>query len=264
MLEGILKNVRVIDMSMGWAGPLVSMLLADFGAQVIKVEARGHLDWWRTGVSTPDSGQKPYEQSSLFNTVNRNKFGVTLELTDPRCREMLLNLIGISDVVIENFTPRVMKNLNLGYPVLNDRNSQIIMVSMPAFGLNGSMKDYLGVGTTIDCMSGIASLTGYENEGPRLQPNAYGDPVGGLNGAIAVMMALRHRVTSGKGRHIEVALLESSIHHVGKDLNNNSDINYANGVSIKISALHPRYERNKIEDLEKELLPKLINLCELA
>jgi len=214
MLNGILKNIRVIDMSMGWAGPLVSMLLADFGAQVIKVEARGHLDWWRSGVSTPDTGKKPYEQSSLFNTVNRNKYGVTLELTDPRCREMLLSLVDLSDVVIENFTPRVMKNLMLGYPVLTKQNPEIIMVSMPAFGLNGSMKDYLGVGTTIDCMAGIASLTGYEKGGPRLQPNAYGDPVGGLNGAIAVMMALRHRAVTGKGRHIEIALLESSIHHV--------------------------------------------------
>ena len=218
MRRGILKGIRVIDLSMGWAGPLVSMLLSDFGAEVVKVEARGHLDWWRASVRTPGSGEKLYEKSSIFNTVNRNKYDVTLELTDPRCREVFMDLVKVSDVLIQNFTPRVMRNLDLEYPVLRRVNPSLIMISMPGFGLAGAMKDYAAVGMTIDCMAGIASLTGYEGGAPRLQPNAYGDPVGGLNAAIAAMMALRNRALTGKGRHVEVSLLESTVHHVAVPL----------------------------------------------
>ncbi len=213
MRKGILKGIRVLDMSMGWAGPLVTMLLSDFGAEIIKVEARGHLDWWRASIKTPGSGEHPYEMSSIFNTVNRNKYGITLELTDTRCREIFMDLVRVSDIMVENFTPRVMKNLGLEYPTLRQVNPSLIMISIPAFGLSGPMRNYSGVGMTIDCMAGIASVTGYEGEAPRLQPNAYADPIGGLNGAIAAMMAIRHRSLTGQGRHVEVALLESAVHH---------------------------------------------------
>jgi crotonobetainyl-CoA:carnitine CoA-transferase CaiB-like acyl-CoA transferase len=213
-----LSDLRVLDLSMGWAGPFVSFLLAELGAEVIKVEGRRRFDWWR-GPHPNDAARNAdgtinvssHEQAPVFNSVNRHKRGITLDLTARDGRGALLDLVRISDLLIENFTPHAMAGLELDYPVLAAVNPQIVMLSMPAFGSTGPERDYIGYGMTIEAMAGMTALAGYENGPPHMLANAYGDPVSGLNGAVAALVALRQCRRTGCGSHVEVAQVEGFI-----------------------------------------------------
>ncbi|MGH2602729.1 MAG: CoA transferase, partial [Dehalococcoidia bacterium] len=127
------RGLRVIDLSMGWAGPLVSFVLAQLGAEVIKVEARQHFDWWR-GPHPRDAARAAdgtvipyvYEMAAVYNSVNRHKQGVTLNLTTAAGRAALLDLVRVSDVLVENFTPHAMAALDLAYPTLATANPQLV------------------------------------------------------------------------------------------------------------------------------------------
>src|SRR5215213_873894 len=209
-----LAAVRVLDLSMGWAGPMVSFVLANLGAEVIKVEARRRFDWWR-GPPARDR-QNPelvhaHELSAVFNSVNRHKRGVTLDLSAAEGRAALLDLARIADVLVENFTPHAMEALGLSYATLGAVNPQLVMISMPAFGATGPERDYIGYGMTMEAMAGMSALTGYEDGPPQMLSNAYGDPVSGLNGAVAALVALRRRPETGRGAHVEVAQVEAFI-----------------------------------------------------
>ena len=217
-----LEGIRVIDVSMWFAGPMATRLLADVGAEVIKIESLKHIDPWRGPVVFNEklagrypSGitpERPYNWSAGFNLQNRNKCGVTLDLGTPQGKEVFKKLVGISDVVLENYSPRVMANLGLDYPVLEKINPQIIMMSLPALGGTGPDKDYVAFGQTINCMSGMAYLTGYIGEEPMLQSGiAYGDPLSGMNAAFAVLSALHYRRRNGQGMHIDLSQVEGII-----------------------------------------------------
>lgn len=214
----VLEGLRVVDLSMGWAGPLAAMLLSDFGAEIIKIESITHMDWWRHDFTGDDPDERPYEMVPVFNGVNRNKFGCTLDLTDPRGVELVKTFISISDVLIENYTPRVMKNFGLTYDVVSEINPSLIMLSMPAFGSSGPWKDYGAYGNTIEALSGVAGLTGYPDRSPILSSNAYGDPVSGVGGAIGLLMALVARRRTGRGQHVEICHQELSIQHVSQTM----------------------------------------------
>lgn len=214
----VLDGLRVVDLSMGWAGPLTAMLLADFGAEVIKIESIRRLDWWRSGSLFQAAGERAHEKSPLFNGVNRNKYGITLDLYDSRAITLLKTLIAVSDVLVENFTPRVMENFGLTYPTVQAINPSLVMISMPGFGSTGPWRDYVGFGNTIESLSGISGLTGFPDGPPVLQSNAYGDPVSGIGGGIAVLMALVHRMRTGRGQHIELSHQETVVHHVSESL----------------------------------------------
>lgn len=204
-----LEHIRVIDISQGWAGPLAAGILGDMGAQVFKIESVQHPDWWRGFAGGRlAAGEMIWERSALFNGIARNKLGVTLNLADPQGVELLLRLLKIGDVLIENFTPRVIEGWGLRYERLRQVNPQLVMISMPGFGLNGPWRDYPALGTTTDSMSGVAALCGYEGGSPRLQTVSW-DPIVGLHGAVAVLMALRHRSLSGQGQFIELAHIEA-------------------------------------------------------
>ena len=211
--KSVLGNLRVVDLSMGWAGPMVAMLLADYGAQIIKIESVRRLDWWRGAVGqNPDD--REYEKRPNFNGVNRNKYGITLDLNDVRCVDEVRELIGISDILVENFTPRVMRNFGLTYDKVREINPSMIMISMPGFGSTGPWRDYAGFGNTIESLSGVAAITGWPDGPPVLQSNAYGDPISGLGAAIGVLMALVHRSRTGEGQHIELSHQDLVIHHI--------------------------------------------------
>ena len=210
----VLHGVRVVDLSMGWAGPMTAMLLADFGAEIIKIESTRHLDWWRGAALGQGPDDRRYEQVPTFNGVNRNKYECTLDLDDPRGMALLKRFIAISDVLVENFTPRVMENFGLTYDAVRAINPSLIMVSMPAFGSTGPWRDYAAFGNTMEGLSGVAGLTGYPDSHPVLQSNAYGDPVNGVGGAIGVLMAMVHRGRTGEGQHIEMSQQEMVVHHV--------------------------------------------------
>ena len=206
-------KLRVLDISMGWAGPLVGQMFAEMGAEVIKVEDTHHFDWWRGSLSMAPPEMQPIERAAVFNTANRGKRGVTLDLASVRGIEILKRLIEVSDILIENFSPGVMDRLGLAYEAVRAINPRLIMISMPSFGSDGPESNARGYGNTVEAMAGVTGLTGYhDGNGPRYTlSNALGDPVGGLHGVFALMVALRERERSGRGQLIELAQVESLI-----------------------------------------------------
>lgn len=206
-------KLRVLDISMGWAGPLVGQMFAEMGADVIKVEDTHHFDWWRGSLSMGPPEMQPIERASVFNTANRGKRGVTLDLAAAPGIEILKKLIEVSDILIENFSPGVMDRLGLGYQSVSAINPRLIMISMPSFGSDGPECNARGYGNTVEAMAGVTGLTGYhDGDGQRYTlSNALGDPVGGLHGVFALMVALRERERTGRGQLIELAQVESLI-----------------------------------------------------
>jgi len=210
MMTRPLTGVRVLDLTRVWAGPLATQVLADFGAEVIKVEP--------PLAAVPQGEDAPGRRGPYFNQYNRNKLGVIIDLAQARGRELLLRLAASADVVAENFTPRVMPNLGLSYDALASANPRIVMLSMPGLGLTGPQRDYVTWGVNIEGLSGIGALTGYEDEGPLTGGMSYGDPVAGLHAALAVLMALEWREATGRGCHIDLSQLESLIPFLGEAL----------------------------------------------
>jgi crotonobetainyl-CoA:carnitine CoA-transferase CaiB-like acyl-CoA transferase len=216
-----LAGLRVIDLSQIFAGPYCTKLLADMGAEVIRVECAarsgrgGALPRAKPGgafgASFPDgdTGERSYNRFAYYNEVNRNKYAVTIDLSKPPGVEVLKKLVEVSDVLVENFTPRVMANFGLDYKVLSEVNPRIIMVSISGYGGDGPYRDYVGYGESIEAMAGLCKLTAYP-DGPPLKPGvAYADAVSGQHAAFALLAALRYRRRTGKGQHIDLAMREA-------------------------------------------------------
>jgi crotonobetainyl-CoA:carnitine CoA-transferase CaiB-like acyl-CoA transferase len=214
-----LKGIRILDLSMWWSGPRATRLLAEAGAEVFKIESPYYPDPWRVaGLAQAEQKGildrfKPEDRINVspnFNIENTNKFSLTLDLTLDRGKEILLKLAETCDIVVENYSPRVMKNFGLSYETFQNVNHDIILVSMPAFGLSGPDLNHVAFGATLEAMMGITYITGYRNEDPMcLSGTAYTDPICGINTALAMLMALRYRNLTGEGLHVEVAQLES-------------------------------------------------------
>ncbi len=208
-LKGPLYGVRVIDLSMGWAGPLAARHFVDMGAQVIKIESCERFDWWRGWEATEEwIAQDGAETSAAFNTVNRNKLDVTLDLMSAEGKALLERLVAIADVLVENYSAGVLPKLGLGYDSLRKVNPELVMLSMPAFGSNGPWSAYRAYGSTVEQASGLPHLTGEPQWPPTMVHVAYGDAVGGLNGAAALLTALRHRRRTGKGQYLDLSQSE--------------------------------------------------------
>lgn len=215
-----LEHIVVTDLTQAWAGSYATQLLADLGAKVIKIESRTRPDPWRGGFrgergiqAYPGDGpgERPYNRMWLANSVNRNKLAITLDLANPECREIFLALVRQSDVVAENFTPRVLPNFGLGYERLKQEKADIILLSMPGYGLDGPYSDYPAIGGTIEPMSGNSALLGEPGGLPQTSGLMYPDAVAGLHGAAAVLAALRRRASTGEGSHMEISQHESML-----------------------------------------------------
>ena len=205
----LLTGVRVVDLSMGWAGPLAARHLADMGADVIKVEGCERFDWWRGWEATQawiDSGDAV--KNPAFNMVNRNKRGLTLDLAAPKGKALLKRLVAIADVVVENYSADVLAKLGLDYPVLAAVNPALVMISMPAFGTYGPWRGHRAYGSTVEQASGLPHLAGTPEHPPTMVHVALGDAVGGLNGAAALLTALRAKVRTGRGQHLDLSQSE--------------------------------------------------------
>lgn len=204
-----LAGIRIVDLSMGWAGPLACRQLADMGADVIKVESCERFDWWRSWEATPewieDNGA---EKSTAFNTVNRNKRNITLDLEDEEGRDLLLQLIATANVVVENYSGSVLPKLNLGYEIFREVNEKIILVSMPPFGSNGAWAQFRAYGSTVEQSAGLPHLTGLADDAPTMMHVALGDSIGGLTGASALLVALRHQARTGEGQFVDLSQVE--------------------------------------------------------
>jgi crotonobetainyl-CoA:carnitine CoA-transferase CaiB-like acyl-CoA transferase len=207
-----LEGIRVVDLTMGWAGPLATRTLADLGAEVIKVESAGYPDWWR-GANFTDEFYRDrlYEKNSNFNMMNRNKLGITLDLTQPEGKALLLDLVANADAVIENYSAEVLPKLGLTYDTLRARNERLVMVSMPAFGLGNAWSNTRAYGGTLEQASGLPCYTGDPAGPPAMTSYAYGDPIGGLNAGAAMLVALFAQQATGKGRHLNLSQVEAML-----------------------------------------------------
>ncbi|MGE8317669.1 MAG: CoA transferase [Comamonas sp.] len=207
-----LRKIRVIDLTMGWAGPLAARTLADLGAEVIKVEGTEYPDWWRgTHYTEEFYRERLYEKNSNFALLNRNKLGITLNLTQPEGRNLLLELVKTADIVIENYSTEVLPKLGLDYAALSSVNSRLVMVSMPAFGAGNAWSRIRAYGGTLEQASGLPHYTGFAQNPPSLTSYAYGDPIGGWNGGAAALLALLVQARTGKGRHVNLSQVEAML-----------------------------------------------------
>ena len=222
-----LKNFRVLDLSRIWAGPYCTKLMADLGAEVIKMESLRVYDSHRGPVSPargiaayPDGepGEEPWNRNGWFNCLHFSKYGITLELTSDEGRRVFERLVSISDVVIENFRQGSLERLGYDYPALRTHRPDLIYVSMPAFGNTGPWKNYLGYGIGQEQLSGMAHLTGYPDDGPMKSGINHGDPITGSHAAGVLLAALRRRRRTGKGMYIDVSQQESAVAFMGGEL----------------------------------------------
>ncbi len=215
---GPLAGLRIIDLSMWWAGPFCTALLGDLGADVIKVESSQVIDGWRGAQADPNHPQW-WEVSALFAGANRNKRGITLNLHDARGIDLLKRLVADADVVVENYTPRVMDNFGLGFDKLRTITPDLIMISLPAYGSTGPWRDYGGFAFPVEEMSGFPQLTGYADDGvPRRWGNAASDAIAGMHGTYAVLAALEHRRRTGEGQAIDLSQIEALTCFLGEPM----------------------------------------------
>ena len=207
-----LEGVRVLEVTANWAGPLAARHLADLGAEVIKIEAPDRPATRGGRYPGGDPFRYHYNRSGYFNKFNRNKYAITLDLRDADCRAMFLRLVAESDVVLENNSPRVMRNFDLEYPALREANPEIIMVSISGFGQTGPDRDYVAYGANVEASSGLAAVTGYpDDDRPYRSTLFYADPVTGGHAAIATLAALHSRAITGRGQYVDMSLHENGI-----------------------------------------------------
>ncbi|MFQ5873012.1 MAG: CaiB/BaiF CoA transferase family protein [Dehalococcoidia bacterium] len=212
-----LRGVRIIDLTRIWAGPHATQLLAFLGAEVIKVESTTYMDIGRfLFISEDQLTERPCDHGGYFHIFNMNKYGTTLDLRTERGKKIFEAMVQVSDVVIDNYTPRVMKNFGFDYPTLKKVRPDIIMVSMPGYGSTGPYRDLMAYGESIEPNSGISSLTGYDDGPPMRSGIAYGDPIAGYNAAIAILIALHYRRRTGKGQYVDVAHMEGLTRLIGE------------------------------------------------
>lgn len=205
-----LAGLRIIDFTAFWAGPFATHYLAAMGADVIKVESIQRPDGMRFQSVRLPTADDWWEWSALFQQVNIGKRGITLDLSRPAGVKLVKRLLAGADVAVENFSPRVMDNLGLAYDELSRLNPRLIMVRMPAFGLDGPWRDRVGFAQTIEQITGMAWLTGFA-DGPPVIPRGPCDPLAGLHALVALLVALEHRARTGRGQLVEATMVEAAL-----------------------------------------------------
>jgi crotonobetainyl-CoA:carnitine CoA-transferase CaiB-like acyl-CoA transferase len=204
-----LRGLRIIDLTMGWAGPTATRQMGDLGADVIKVESCQYPDWFRgTDPRPPYHAERTYEKTYWFQMMNRNKRGITLDLTSDTGLALLKRLLADADAVIDNYAADVLPRLGLDTAAMHALNPRLVVVTMPAFGLNGMWSGCRAYGSTLEQASGLPSVTGREDDPPTMLHAALGDPVGGLNAAAALMLGFMQQRDSGQGQHVDLSQVE--------------------------------------------------------
>jgi crotonobetainyl-CoA:carnitine CoA-transferase CaiB-like acyl-CoA transferase len=205
-----LAGLRVVDLTAFWAGPAATSLLAGFGADVVKIESIQRPDGIRFAGGQRQDADRWWEYSWVFHGVNIDKRSVTLDLGREEGRQAVLDLVAAADVVIENFSPRVLDDFDLGPDVLLAANPAVIVVRMPAFGLDGPWRDRVGFAPTMEQLSGLAWRTGY-TDGPPIAPRGACDPLAGAHATFAVLAALVCRDRVSSGIVVEVPMIEVAL-----------------------------------------------------
>ena len=196
------QGLRVMDFTAFWAGPIITHFFAILGADVIHVESAKRPDGLRSSTLRHDMGEDWWEASPQFAGTNTNKRGLTLDMGAPQGRELALKLIAEADILVENFSSRVMDQWGLTYEVLREINPRLIMVRASGFGNSGPWKDHLAYATTVEQASGMAWVTGFADDRPEMTGGSC-DPLAGSHAALAILLALEYRRRTGKGILLE-------------------------------------------------------------
>lgn len=215
-----LDGLRLIEMTVAWAGPYVGNLLSPLGVDVIKLEAQAPFDGWRA-LRPYDHGMRPgqedmvddnrwFEASGLFNALNRGKRGCVLSLAVEEGREVFLDMIRSADGIVANFSAHVLPSLGLDWETLSAINPGLVVVRMPAFGVDGPYSGAAGYGSIVEAMGGIGHRQGYDHEGARISNIYYPDPVAGVHAAVAWLGGLHQRDLTGQGMEIDLSHQEAT------------------------------------------------------
>jgi crotonobetainyl-CoA:carnitine CoA-transferase CaiB-like acyl-CoA transferase len=232
-----LAGVRVIDMTMAWSGPYATMFLSDYGAEVIRVEnpwvfpaaTRGALArpsaetvaaaaaMTVAGYPDLDPGPRPWNRNAMFNWHARNKRSMTLDIRTASGQDLFLRLVEACDVLVENHPARMLDGLSFGYERLAERNPRLVVLRMPAGGLTGPYRDFVGFGHGFEGLVGLRSIRGFPGTAPEDTPiSLHMDAASGASGAFAVMLALRQLRQTGQGTHIDLSQIENLVQHIGE------------------------------------------------
>lgn len=203
-------GLRVLDLTTFWAGPSCTHPLAMLGADVIHVESARRPDGTRLIAGIPVSEPQWWERSPIFSALNTNKRGLAVDLQQEAGRAVLRKLIATADVIVENFTPRVLEQIGLDFDTVRQLQPKAIMVRMPGFGLDGPWRDNPAFAYVIEAASGVSWLTGFPERNP-YEPYSVGDPNAGVHALNAVLLALEHRRRTGQGLLVEAAMVDAAL-----------------------------------------------------
>ena len=204
------SGLRILDMTTFWAGPCCTHFMALLGAEVIHVESARRPDGTRLIAGIPVTEEQWWEKSPIFAALNTNKKSLTLDLQSPRGREVLRRLIATCDVIVENFTPRVLDQIGLDFAAVQEIRPDAVMLRMPGFGLDGPWRDNPAFAYAIESASGLSWLTGYPDR-PPYEPYSVGDPNAGVHAFNALLLALEHRRRTGEGVLVEAAMVDAAL-----------------------------------------------------
>jgi crotonobetainyl-CoA:carnitine CoA-transferase CaiB-like acyl-CoA transferase len=205
-----LDGIRVVDCTAWWAGPSATQALALLGADVVKVESVTRPDLMRYTTARRASDESWWEWGPMFHAANAGKRGITVDLSRPEGVAVFERLVASADLLVENYTPRVMEQFGLGWERLREVNPELIMVRMPAFGLSGPWRENTGFAQTMESITGMAWLTGFE-DGPPVLVRGACDPLAGMHAVIAALLALGHRDRHGGGHLVESVMVEAAL-----------------------------------------------------
>src|SRR5438067_2144237 len=205
-----LAGIRVLDCTAWWAGPATTHVLGCLGADVIKVESIKRPDLMRYTSVKPPTEDRWWEWGPLYHAVNTAKRGITVDLTRPEGVALFERLLGTADALLENYTPRVMEQFGLGWERVHEVNPRLVMVRMPAFGLTGPWRDRTGFAQTMECIAGMAWLTGFA-DGPPVLVRGACDPLAGMHAVYATLLALDERDRTGEGVLVDAAMVEAAV-----------------------------------------------------
>lgn len=211
MTPKALEGLIVADLGQTWAGPQLGRLAADMGAKVIKIESRKRPDVSRSLPPFVTDQERTLENSAYFHWLNRDKLGITLDLTTEKGSELCKELLKQCDVLLENFSRGIMEKFGLDYESIRQVNPKLIYLSLTALGSNGPYKDFAMYGRPQVYMSGLAHITGYPDMHPHPTNISWGDPVAAHHALFAMLSALYYRKRSGLGQYIELSQWEGLI-----------------------------------------------------
>jgi benzylsuccinate CoA-transferase BbsF subunit len=236
-----LAGIRVADFSWFGAGPIPAQLLAHYGAEVIRIESEAHMDGLRVGMPVPPDKEGP-NVSGYYNNFNASKLSFTLNMGNPKARDVALELLTTCDVLVENYTPRVLEKWGLTYPEVAAVRPDIIYANMPMQGSWGPHRDFLGFGGVLAPVTGFSYLAGWPDRVPTGVGTNYPDyVVNPVHAFIGILAALRHRDRTGEGQQVELSQLESTVSALGPYLMeyaNNGDVPERHANRIDWAAPH--------------------------